>query len=111
MQVIGACGLMCSECQAFKATQANDLEKLAELAESWGSPENPLTVDDMRCNGCMSETVYKNAQKCGVRGCAVEHEVTNCGECSDFACQKLNDLWKGYSLQPEEMSRNLGKPQ
>ena len=103
--------MMCSECPAFKATQAKDNEKLAELAKSWGSQENPLTVDDMHCNGCMSDVVFKNARKCDVRGCAFEHKVANCGGCSDFACAKLNDLWKRYKLNPEDMMSNLGKPQ
>ncbi|TRO54379.1 DUF3795 domain-containing protein, partial [Candidatus Bathyarchaeota archaeon] len=58
MQVIGACGLSCSGCKAYMATQANSLEKLAELAKAWGKPENPYTVEDMRCNGCMSDRVY-----------------------------------------------------
>ena len=103
--------MMCSECPAFKATQAKDNEKLAELAKSWGSQENPLKVDDMHCNGCMSDVVFKNARKCDARGCALEHEVANCGGCSDFACTKLNDLWKRYKLNPEDMMSNLGKPQ
>ena len=111
MQVLGACGIICSECEAFKATKANDTEKLVELAKSWGSTENPLTADDMRCNGCMSDVVFKNALNCGVRGCAVEHNVANCGECSEFACQKLNDLWKGYKLNPDDMMKNLSKAQ
>lgn len=103
--------MICSECEVFKATKVNDTEKLTELAKSWGSAENPLTVDDMRCNGCMSDVVFKNALNCGVRGCAVEHKVAHCGECSEFACQKLNDLWKGYKLNPEDMMKNLGKAQ
>ena len=103
--------MKCHECTAFKATQANDLEKLSELAKSWGSAENPLTVEDMRCNGCMSDVVYKNARSCGVHGCAVEHKVANCGECGEFACEKLKGLWTGYKLNPEDMMRNLGKPQ
>ena len=109
MQVIGACGLKCSECQAFKATQANDLEKLTELAKSWGKAENPLTVEDMRCNGCMSDVVYKGARSCGIRVCAVDHKVVNCGGCSEFACDKVKGLWKGYKLNPEDMMQNLGK--
>jgi hypothetical protein len=59
----------------------------------------------------MSDVVYKNALNCGVRGCAVEHKVANCGECGEFACAKLSDLWKNYKLNPDDMMRNLGKPQ
>jgi len=111
MQVIGACGLKCSECQAFKTTQANDLEKLAELAKSWGSAENPYTVKDMHCNGCMSGRVYKGCTTRGVRNCALEHEVANCGGCSEFTCEKITGLWTGYKLNPADMMQNMGKPQ
>ena len=110
MLTLGACGLKCSECNAFKATQANDTEKLAELAKSWGSPENPYTVEDMRCNGCMSDVTYKGCASCGVRNSALEHSVSHCGECSEFACDKLTSQWANMSVKPEAMRANLGKP-
>ena len=110
MPTIGACGLKCSECKAFKATQANDIEKLAELAKAWGKPESPYTVDDMRCNGCMSDVTYKGCASCGIRNCALEHSVGNCGECGEFACDKLTGQWTNFGVKPEDMIINLGKP-
>ena len=109
MQVIGACGLSCSGCKAYMATQANDLEKLAELAKAWGKQENPYTVEDMKCDGCLSDRVYKGCVSCGIRNCALEHDVKNCGACSDFACEKLTNQWTSFGVKPEDMKRNLGK--
>ena len=103
MQILGACGLKCNECKAFNATQANDLEKLAQLANEWGSAENPYTVEDMRCNGCMSDLVYKGCQSCEVRNCAIEESVANCSECSEFSCPKIEGLWARFGLNPDDM--------
>ena len=103
MQILGACGLKCNECKAFKATQASDIEELAELAKEWGKPENPYTVEDMRCNGCMSDIVYKGCKSCDVRNCAIEQDVANCSECNEFTCPKIEGLWRNYKLNPDDM--------
>jgi hypothetical protein len=110
MQVIGACGLNCSECQAFKATKTGETEKLAELAKAWGKPENPYTVEDMMCQGCMSETVYKGCTTCGIRNCALTKGVENCGGCNSFPCGNLENTWKDFKLNTVDMRRNLGNP-
>ena len=101
----------CSGCKAFMATQANDTEKLAELAKAWGKPDNPYAVEEMRCNGCMSDVTYKGCMSCGVRNCALEHEAANCGACEEFTCDRITAHWAGFGVKPEDMMRNLGKPQ
>ena len=103
MQILGACGLKCNECKAFKATQADDKEKLAELAKEWGSTDNPYTVEDMRCTGCMSDVVYKGCTSCDVRGCAIENKVANCSQCNEFTCPKILGLWSSFGLNPDDM--------
>ena len=34
-KIIGACGLLCGECGAYKATQANDADAVAKVAAEW----------------------------------------------------------------------------
>ncbi len=40
MEQIGACGLVCSECDAYKATQANDPATIAKTAQEWSKTFN-----------------------------------------------------------------------
>jgi hypothetical protein len=46
MQNIGASGIDCGNCAAFKATQANDEKKLAELAAGWSSEKNKWKAEN-----------------------------------------------------------------
>jgi len=76
---IGSCGIDCGECAAYKATQAGDMDKL------------------------------KNVPDCTVYQCAHEKGVRVCSQCGDYSCGKLEALWKGYSLDVDQMKGNLAK--
>ena len=65
--VLAACGLVCSECGAYRKN---------------------------KCGGCPSGTqMYKS---CPVRKCAGDRNFTTCAQCNDFpdlrACKKLNSF-------------------
>ena len=65
--IIAYCGLVCSECGAFKK---------------------------QRCEGCHSEKPMHKG--CKVKPCAIERNYTTCAECGDFEnlkdCKKLNNF-------------------
>jgi hypothetical protein len=105
---IASCGLNCGECAAYKATQANDTEKLSELASKWGR-DRGFTAQDMLCDGCTSDRVYKGCTSCAVRNCAREQGIKVCSQCGEYPCGKLEGLWKGYNLNTDDMKRNLAK--
>ena len=81
------CGIDCSVCPAFIATQSNDIEALTRLAGEWfeGSSDYSIVV----CNGCRSDKLMKWCGECPTRACAVEREMENCAYCSDYGCEKL----------------------
>ncbi len=108
MPMIASCGLNCSECAAYKATQADDTEKLAELATKWGGDKG-LKMEDMYCDGCTSDRVYANCHDCTVRNCAPSHEVKVCSQCGEYSCDKLEGLWKDFGVNVETMRSNLEK--
>ncbi len=105
---IGSCGIDCGNCEAYKATQAGDTEKLAELAVKWGGDKG-LTAKDMLCDGCASDRVFKNVLDCTVRNCAHAKGFKACSQCGDYSCDKLEGLWKNYSLDVDQMRGNLAK--
>jgi len=87
------CGLICSECKAFKATQANDVERKKSIAKFW-SDQGPvkLVAEDVDCRGCKSDLVSGFCRRiCEIRPCAVERKVETCAHCTDYPCDKLKD--------------------
>jgi len=57
-EIIAYCGLDCSKCDAFRATQARDLERKKEIAKRWAQGLSVVfKPEDINCNGCMSNTI------------------------------------------------------
>jgi hypothetical protein len=94
-RIIAFCGILCSDCPAFKATLAGDEEALAKQAAEWSSDEYPLEAGDLLCDGCIYEDkrTAKFCLDCDVRQCALERGVENCAHCDEFPCEKLEKPW------------------
>jgi hypothetical protein len=95
-EIIGFCGIPCHECAAFKATQADDDTKRAEVAEMWSKEyDAKLRPEDINCNGCLStaEPLFGHCKVCGIRKCGLEKKVENCAHCPDYACEQLEDFF------------------
>ena len=97
-RMIAYCGIVCTDCPGFIATQAGDLAELEKLAEhsrqEYHRPE--ITVAWVMCDGCLSASERKGTYcaECGIRLCGVERGVENCAFCNDYACEKLLDFFK-----------------
>ena len=92
-RIIAYCGLVCTDCPAYIATQANDRTALERVAAQWREEYNApnLTVDDVPCDGCLSGPLKcSHCAECDIRACGVERSVVNCGHCADYtSCAKL----------------------
>ena len=94
---IAACGLVCAECEAYLATQANDAEEIAKVAAKWeqqfGSTIPPQTV---WCDGCMVESDRKcgHCADCDVRACVTSKSLMNCAECPDYGCETITKFFE-----------------
>jgi hypothetical protein len=91
-KMIAFCGLTCTECLAFIATQKDDDGERKKVAKLWSKEYK-------------SEIKPEDIRKCGQ-----EKEVKNCAYCDDFACEKLT---KFFDMAPEtkttlvEIRKNL----
>lgn len=91
-KMIAYCGLVCSDCPTFLATQNNDdvaRQKTAALyAEKFGLDLEP---EDINCDGCItdSEILIGYCQTCEIRKCCREKDLENCAHCNDRPCEKL----------------------
>lgn len=92
-KMIAYCGLICTECEAYVATQANNsaaLERMAVKArEEWGIPD--ATAASIMCDGCLSNSdrLCGFCYECQVRACAKRRSVENCAHCDDYGCDTL----------------------
>jgi hypothetical protein len=90
-QLLAYCGLDCSQCPAYIATQAEDISKLTALAGEWFDGATDHTI--ILCDGCKPNgrdaRIMKWCSDCPTRDCAMEREVENCAFCSDYGCPKL----------------------
>jgi hypothetical protein len=94
-EMIAYCGLVCTGCPAFIATQKDDNAERQKVIEKWSSEEYPMTIEDINCDGCLAvdKRLIKFCHECEVRVCGSEKKVENCAHCDDFACDKLEKLW------------------
>ncbi|MFX1419763.1 MAG: DUF3795 domain-containing protein [Promethearchaeota archaeon] len=112
-QIIGACGLICSNCKIYNAP--NNLKIAEELVEHFQGKWEDVRPQDFHCGGCWSDINELWSPDCWIRKCCVnDKNYRYCCECSEFPCLKL-DEWakkdKGYEEALErlkEMKKNHG---
>ena len=96
-KMIAYCGLVCTDCEAYIATQANDqaaLEKMAARArEEYNMPD--ATVESAMCDGCLGSDGRKIGYcfQCEIRACGVARGVADCAHCPKYACEKLAEFF------------------
>ena len=93
--LIGACGMRCRGCAAYKATQTTDPEELKALAEIESQYLGvEIEPEENGCDGCMTVGGRKGpcVPRCKVRPCAERRGYRTCAECDQFACELLTAL-------------------
>jgi hypothetical protein len=95
-KMIAICGLVCTDCQAFIATQAEDRAGLERVAAQWREEFNApnITVESVICDGCVAGgRKCSHCFECEMRACGLERGVLNCAQCDDYACEKLESFF------------------
>jgi hypothetical protein len=105
-QMIAYCGLICTECPAYIATQADDRAALERVAAQWREEFNApeITVQSVICDGCLGTTGRKcgHCFECEIRACAMGRAVINCAHCDDYGCETITSF---FGFAPEARSR------
>ncbi|MFW9818434.1 MAG: DUF3795 domain-containing protein [Candidatus Thorarchaeota archaeon] len=90
-KIIAYCGINCSECPAYLATQKDDYEELKKVAKEWSSEEMSFKPEELYCDGCCTSKgkhVVWSSQ-CPIRNCCQEKGLENCAYCDDYFCDDL----------------------
>ena len=88
-KLAGICGLYCGTCPDYLAHRKNDMGYVEKRSQEKG-----CSIDELRCDGCLSDHVSAHCKDCrhGFRTCAAEKRVKWCFECDEFPCQPLKDF-------------------
>jgi len=114
-KMVAFCGIVCSDCPAFIATQKDDVEEKKKVALEWSkfSPDKPsLKPENIECDGCLniSGRLFNHAKECEIRKCGLEKGVKNCAYCDGYLCEKLEKFFNQYpdvKKNLEEIRKNL----
>ena len=94
-EIMAYCGLLCSECPAYKATVADDMSLREKTAEMWSNMfKASIKPEDVNCLGCNSDVLFSHCNVCEIRRCAREKALDHCGKCGDFICDKVEGILK-----------------
>ncbi len=89
--IISFCGMECSSCPAYIATQENNDELRKKTAEEWAKLfKMDVSPEDINCDGCTVEgahSAYCNI--CEIRKCGTDRGLQSCAFCDDYGCEKL----------------------
>lgn len=92
-KMVAFCGIVCTNCQAFIATQENDDVKRREVADAWSKAfDREIKPEEINCDGCLTiDGRHINyCSVCEIRKCGTEKEVENCAHCIDYKCERLD---------------------
>ena len=96
-KIIAYCGLVCTDCPAYIATQANDRTALERVAAQWREDYNApdISVESIICDGCLRDDGRhcSHCFECEIRACGVARDLANCAHCPEYACEKLEGFF------------------
>lgn len=95
MEMRAYCGIDCEKCPAYVAWSTDDGALREKTAKEWSDMFGAeIKARDVNCSGCKSssEVLFSHCYECGIRECGSGKNIRNCGQCDDYACQKLSDL-------------------
>lgn len=90
--MIAYCGIDCSKCKSYIATQSGKSEALVKAAERLTRVyRSEVKPEYVICDGCKADKRHSFfcSNKCKMRKCCIEKNYNACIECHDFLCKEL----------------------
>jgi len=110
--MIAFCGINCSKCPTYVATQNDDNAERKDVAEKWSKQFNvSIKPEDINCDGCLATTerIFNYCKVCNIRKCGMEKKVKNCAYCEDYACEKLNKFYERAGPEVKQTLEEIKK--
>jgi hypothetical protein len=81
------CGLYCGVCAIYIAHKENNPKFKERLPSIYG-----VNLEDIRCEGCLSDDLFKYCQVCPIRSCVKGKAIEGCHKCNDFPCSYIENF-------------------
>jgi len=110
-RIIGVCGITCTECPAYIATQNDDDELRVKTAKEWSQMFHAdIKPENINCDGCNTEgKKIQHCNECEIRLCGIDKGLMNCSQCGDYACSKLEEFFKMVPAAKETLDNERNK--
>lgn len=92
---LSPCGIDCSTCIAYIATQTDDTATKQKMAEDYKAKfKLEKTLAELECDGCNQTGRHIGfCAECSIRQCSTAQGYATCAECADFPCEKGEFIW------------------
>ncbi|HDM10047.1 MAG: DUF3795 domain-containing protein [Deltaproteobacteria bacterium] len=100
-ELMGPCGLYCGVCAILIADRDNNdkfKERLVNLYRG-GIPgkgtlpgSESLTIEDIKCSGCMSDNIFKYCKICEIKRCTKQRGYVTCHQCDEWPCEYIENF-------------------
>ncbi len=110
---IAACGLICSDCSIYKASED---EECAEKVKDWfvemGWVEKDISLEEFMdrgpyCLGCHGPREKHWSPDCWIKNCCIDSKgLENCSRCEEFPCKGLEE-WADEDVEYTAALENL----
>jgi len=107
-EIVAYCGLTCTECPAYLATQNDDDEERERVAKTWSEQYNSdIKPEHISCDGCLpgKDRHFSHCSVCEIRACGVVRGVENCAHCDEYACEKLEGFLQAVPAARAELDK------
>lgn len=93
-KMIAYCGLNCSYCDAYLATQEDNDSKREEIAQKWSKLyKAEIRPEQINCEGCKSNgRRFFHCEVCEIRQCCKSKNIDNCAVCNEYMCDTLSSF-------------------
>ena len=108
--LLAPCGLYCGVCGVYIAHRDNNMKFKEKLTGVYG-----VGIDQLKCEGCLSDTVFTYCRVCPIKNCVMEKGIEGCHQCHDFPCIHIDNFplpqGKKVILRSVPARRELGTEQ
>ncbi|RKZ33641.1 hypothetical protein DRQ33_03845 [bacterium] len=104
-QIIAVCGLICSECDIFRASEN---PQIAQDIAKWFKTEQgkDINIENIRCDGCRGNRNQHWSPNCWILKCCVDNRnLDYCYQCEQFPCDNLAEWADGCRSYQDALER------
>ena len=108
--IIAYCGIDCSACPAYVATQKDDFEELKKVAEQWSNDSMSFKPEDIYCDGCNTgKRIFIWCSECPTKECCSGKQLENCAYCDEYICDILKKSLENNDSASKERLEEIRK--